>query len=192
MFDWKRVPGHGHSDEEREWFRATAAETYRHFCARTVIVNIGVYRGCSMHCFRQGAPYAILYGIDVKKCNIFEPDILQATLIRADSTKYHKTWREYPSVHLLFIDGSHKPKDVIADIEGWGPKVPVGGIMALHDYERTEEEHAKRPVSCGPRQLIGVSQAVDEWWEREGVQEKWAEIPAAGSIRAFERIAEDE
>jgi len=186
MFDWKKVPGHGHSDEEREWFREMAEEIVARFDPSATIVNIGVYRGCSMHCFRAGAPEANLYGIDIKPGAIFRPDILNAQIIRANSTKWHVNF--HTPIHLLFIDGSHKPQDVRADIEGWGPKVVTHGIMAMHDYERSEEWHERRPASCGARQLIGVSQAVDEWWDEPDKREEWREIPAVGSIRAFERI----
>ena len=186
MFDWKKVPGHGHSDEEREWFKETAEAITARFDPSATIINIGVYRGCSMHCFRAGAPTAKLFGIDVKKCDIFEPDILNAPIIRANSTKWHINF--HTPIHLLFIDGSHKPQDVRKDIDGWGPRVVIGGIMALHDYERTEEDYKFRGRSCGARQLVGVREAVDEWWDEPDKREEWREIPAVGSIRAFERV----
>jgi predicted O-methyltransferase YrrM len=42
-----------------------------------------------------------------------------------------KTWRI--PIHLLFIDGSHKYEDVLADFEGFFPRVVPGGIVAFHD-----------------------------------------------------------
>jgi hypothetical protein len=190
MFNWKTVEGRGHSDEEREWFRDTAQTVEERFGKMSTIVNIGVFKGCSMHCFRAGAPTAILYGIDVKDYGIIEPDILNARLVKADSTKYHREFVRW--IHLLFIDGSHRPEDVLADVEGWGPMVVVGGILAFHDYERTPEEYARRPRSCGSRQLIGVREAVNEWCWRVDVLMSWSEIPAVGSIMAFERVMADE
>lgn len=189
MFDWKMVEGRGHSDEEREWFRLAAMHAALFSLGPPTIVNIGVFKGCSMHCFREGAPSATLYGIDIETYDTVRPDILNALIINADSTKYHEQF-DLP-IHLLFIDGSHIPEDVMADADGWGPKVVIGGILAFHDYERTPEEHARRPVSCGSRQLIGVREAVDEWWGRRDVYEMWREIPAVGSIRAFERVMRD-
>lgn len=189
VFDWMKVEGRGHSDEERVWFKEWAYLVNRRFTPGTVIVNIGVFKGCSMHCFRSGAPNATLYGIDVKVYKTVRPDILNARIIRANSTTYHGLFHR--DIHLLFIDGSHRPEDVLKDVAGWSPKVVIGGILAFHDYERTPEEHTRRPVCCGTRQLIGVAQAVDEWWARGEVQMRWEKIRAVGSIRAFERVMHD-
>jgi hypothetical protein len=175
--------------EERVWFRDSAIRITERFGPRAVIVNIGVARGASMHAFRAGAPEAVLYGIDVKKYNTVRPNVLQATIIIANSTRYHRLF-DGP-VHLLLIDGSHRPEDVMADIQGWGPKTPIGGEVAFHDYYRSEEEYAAQPPSWGARQLIGVREAVDEWWGRPDVSMRWDEIPAVGSIRAFERMMDD-
>lgn len=41
---------------------------------------------------------------------------------------------EYKSIDLVYIDGSHKFEDVIADIEAWIPKISAGGCIAGHDY----------------------------------------------------------
>lgn len=37
-------------------------------------------------------------------------------------------------IHLLFIDASHKYKDVLLDWQLWGKFVPLGGYVAFHDY----------------------------------------------------------
>lgn len=48
----------------------------------------------------------------------------------------HKAARlfENMSIGLVYIDGSHKENDVIADIRAWLPKIKKGGIIAGHDY----------------------------------------------------------
>ncbi len=37
-------------------------------------------------------------------------------------------------IHLLFIDASHKYKDVLNDFQLWAKFIPVGGWIAFHDY----------------------------------------------------------
>jgi hypothetical protein len=37
-------------------------------------------------------------------------------------------------IHLLFIDASHKYKDVLNDWQLWSPFIPLGGYVAFHDY----------------------------------------------------------
>jgi Methyltransferase domain len=38
-------------------------------------------------------------------------------------------------IHFLFIDGSHKYEDVVADFEAYLPYVVEGGIVGLHDVD---------------------------------------------------------
>jgi len=38
-------------------------------------------------------------------------------------------------VDFLFIDGSHKYRDVLADIINWHPLIKKGGIMSGHDFD---------------------------------------------------------
>jgi predicted O-methyltransferase YrrM len=37
------------------------------------------------------------------------------------------------SVHVLFIDGSHRFEDVLDDIDGWAPALRAGARVAFHD-----------------------------------------------------------
>ena len=37
-------------------------------------------------------------------------------------------------IHLLFIDASHKYKDVLQDWQLWSPFIPIGGYVAFHDF----------------------------------------------------------
>lgn len=38
------------------------------------------------------------------------------------------------SVDLIYVDGDHRYEAVLADIQGWKPKLRKGGIMAGHDW----------------------------------------------------------
>jgi len=49
------------------------------------------------------------------------------------STEIAKSWNK--SIHLLFVDGSHRYDDVLADYFGFLPHVAPGGILAFHDVE---------------------------------------------------------
>jgi predicted O-methyltransferase YrrM len=48
------------------------------------------------------------------------------------------------SLAMVFIDGSHRYEDVVADIRSWRPKVRPGGTLAGHDY--TNAPGVKRAV----------------------------------------------
>jgi len=41
---------------------------------------------------------------------------------------------EDESCDLIYIDGDHRYEGVLADLNGWKPKLRAGGIMAGHDW----------------------------------------------------------
>jgi len=84
-------------------------------------------------------------------------------------------------VCILLIDGDHSHKSVRADIQGWIPKLVVGGVVMFHDYSH--------PQGDIPR-LRGVRRAVEEWRASEGWSADWRESGHADSVIAFERIDE--
>jgi hypothetical protein len=51
--------------------------------------------------------------------------------VRDRSQNVARTWIE--PIRLLWIDGSHRYEDVLADLEGFAGHVLVGGYVALHD-----------------------------------------------------------
>jgi predicted O-methyltransferase YrrM len=51
------------------------------------------------------------------------------------SSEVGKRWNK--PIHLLFIDGSHRYEDVVADFETFFVHVVPGGIIALHDVVET-------------------------------------------------------
>mgnify|MGYP006276271337 FL=1 len=42
------------------------------------------------------------------------------------------------SLDLVYVDGDHRYEAVVADIEGWKPKLRKGGILAGHDWSFTD------------------------------------------------------
>jgi len=51
------------------------------------------------------------------------------------SSEVAKTWNK--PIHLLFIDGSHRYEDVMADFAGFFPHVVAGGTVAFHDIDES-------------------------------------------------------
>jgi hypothetical protein len=183
MFDWKGIPGAGMSVDEKEWLRYIGTRMSEKFDV-PLIVNIGIYRGSSMHCLRAGAPDAVLFGVDISDRRVIALHVLNAIIVIADSTTYHTVFNH--PIHFLFVDGSHEFGDVSRDIAGWCPKVVPGGMVAFHDYTRGQRE-----LLQGKRSVLrwgGITQAVDQWWDLPKTKMAWEEIPAAGSIRAFRRL----
>lgn len=73
-------------------------------------------------------------------------------------------------IHLLFIDASHKYKDVLADYQAWSKFVPVGGWIAFHDYTT---------------RFPGVKQLIDETVIPSGL---WEEASVHGRIWSARRV----
>jgi len=90
-------------------------------------VEVGIQKG---HCFKQIAPLVQkAIGIDIKL--LF--DMPGSILIEKPSLDAAKNW-EHGTIDLLFIDGDHKKKSVLADVEAFLPHVtPCTGLVLLHD-----------------------------------------------------------
>ena len=179
MMNWRTVRGALVSQIEREWLKDTAAlmaETFE----SPLLVNIGVRRGASMHCLRAGAPNADLVGIDVDLIKVVRTG-LRAEFICRDSRRL--SW--YRPMHLLFVDGGHAYDVVRSDIRTFGKHVVIGGIMAFHDYARSQEYLIERERRYPSRAPLGVRRAVDELCaESKG----WAVFAGVDSIKAFRRL----
>lgn len=174
VIDWRTAYGQVLLMEEREYLREIAEQIQKAF-DRPTIVNIGVFRCASMYCLRAGSPKAKLIGVDIKPVTVGVDASLEAEFIVADSAKCHVQVK--PPVHLLFIDGDHHYPAVKADLEGWTPKIPVGGIVVMHDYAPQPKHLALLP------ELEGVRRATVEWAEKS----KWEKLEAPGSLAAFRR-----
>jgi len=55
------------------------------------------------------------------------------TAVRGFSQEVAKTWDK--DIGLLFIDGCHWYKEAWADYQNWQKFIPLGGMIALHDYQ---------------------------------------------------------
>jgi len=172
---WKMAYGKMLLQSERRYLLNAAAELNLVFPNFT-IVNIGIFRCASMYCLRAGAPTARLIGIDIKPCDVLVDPDLKAKFIIGDS---QKVYTQVPGdIHLLFIDGDHSYTGVQADLKNWASKVPMGGIVVLHDYAPTPSSIVRQP------KIVGVRRAADEW-----VKSNWERLPEVpGSLTAFRRL----
>lgn len=46
---------------------------------------------------------------------------------------------------LVFIDGAHSEEHVLADYNGWAPKVAAGGLLVFHDVFEDPEQGGQGP-----------------------------------------------
>ena len=60
---------------------------------------------------------------------------------------------------LVFLDADHSFEGVTADLAAWEIRVKAGGWIGGHDYRNPD-----------PRFRFGVTEAVDAWAERRGLQ----------------------
>ncbi len=157
---------------ERQWLLGLAVQVCSEVERKPVFVNIGVSQGCSMHCLRAGCESARLVGIDVRDQKVVGSELLNAELVIADSHEWHVHFQS--PVDLLFVDGNHSFDGVTADLNGWMPKVPIGGIATFHDYGGSQ------PAYCR------VREALDAWLGHNG--SCWSEVPAVDTIRALRRV----
>jgi predicted O-methyltransferase YrrM len=117
------------------------------------LVEIGSYKGrstCSLALGCQGTNKQVLAidpfdgGPDLPKANSL-PEFMQnlrrcgvsehVEPIVGCSLEVSKVWNKH--IQLLFIDGSHKYEDVLADFAGFYPHVVPGGIVAFHDVNES-------------------------------------------------------
>jgi len=87
------------------------------------------------------------------------------TMLVGDSAEIGKA--DWEPLDLIFIDGSHTYKGVLADVEAWEPHMKESGIMVFHDYANPLHE---------------VTQAVDE-----SMAEGWTQVGLVGSLAAYVR-----
>jgi predicted O-methyltransferase YrrM len=107
----------------------------------------------------QGGPYG---GLENERNAFRNAGMIDQlpTQILGDSSEQGRRWPG--KVWLVFVDGDHSEKSVIADIEAWLPKVLDGGIMAFHDYHSINWPDVKRVVDekMKPYELIEVRETI--------------------------------
>ena len=80
--------------------------------------------------------------------------------IRAKSVEAAQTFED-KSLDFIFIDASHEYEDVRDDIIAWLPKLKDGGIIAGHDYTRSDYS---KGVQKAVSELLPPVEEVDTCW----------------------------
>lgn len=151
--------------------------------ANPLIVNIGAGSGTSGLLFAETRPDAFLLTVDIQDasspfgCLEAERDVIQraglgdwaighhwqlcidsAQLGREWETRGELVFRKKPD--MVFVDGDHSYEHCKADIEAWLPLIEPGGILAVHDFLKSDLQ----PDPNGPHPMPwpGVDRAVQE------------------------------
>jgi predicted O-methyltransferase YrrM len=77
-------------------------------------------------------------------------------------------------VDFCFIDGGHGSEPAWADLRGWGPKVAMGGILAIHDVFPNPADGGRPPY---------------ELWCAAIESGEFVEAGENGSLRLLRRVA---
>lgn len=143
--------------------------------ANPVVVNIGAGAGTSGLAFMESRSDLWLITIDIEDGNsplgslYSEKKMLQeaglwsdrVTHIKGNSFNIGTDWQlEWPNVNMVFIDADHSYEGCKGDIEAWLPNIESDGILAIHDYKKSELKFDDN--SPHPQDWPGVDQAVDE------------------------------
>lgn len=132
------------------------------------IINIGAGNGTSGLAFMEARPDLHVTTIDIQLesspygCLAGEEAVFRSAgfwgdprheQIHGDSKDVAFEWisQGRDLVDMVFVDGGHQYHEAIGDIYGWRPLIKHGGILAIHDYEKT---HKVWP---------GVDRAVNEY-----------------------------
>lgn len=75
------------------------------------------------------------------------------TTIKEESVKASEIFKD-KTVDFVFIDASHKYKNVKADILAWLPKIKKGGFIGGHDYVN-DRNHPDYGVTKAVHEIIG-------------------------------------
>lgn len=137
--------------------------------ADPVAVNIGAGIGTSALTLIASRPDLRLYTVDINpEAGVYgglgsEAGVLKAagyydlsryTAILGDSKAVGREWRSGP-VHLVFVDGDHTREGCEGDLQAWWPHLVAGGVMAFHDYRKTETWQRRNPTRAVTLDLLG-------------------------------------
>jgi predicted O-methyltransferase YrrM len=117
------------------------------------IINIGAGNGTSGLAFmearddlrvttiditRESSPYGCLEGEEAVFRSAGFWGQPRHEQIHGDSKDVGASW-DREQVDLVFVDGGHQEHEAWGDLAIWRALIKPGGIMAVHDYEKTEK-----------------------------------------------------
>jgi predicted O-methyltransferase YrrM len=106
---------------------------------------------------------------NVKRCGVSG----QVKPIVGVSVEVAKSWNK--PIQLLFVDGSHKYEDVLADFAGFFPHVVPGGIVAFHDVNEKWPGVLRAWDDAIARQLTGIGHCYGIGYGRKPRTSRFAE-----------------
>lgn len=153
-----------------------------------VFVGIGVEYGRSMSVIAHSSPSKYIYGVELNPLPAYDANMKEAGLtgrtkiLIGDSAKIGASW-DRSEIAMLFVDGAHEYKAVLADLTNWTPFVKQGGMVVLHD------------VACQTNKLphalhYEVKRALDTWHGQQG--QSWEAVHMVDTMMVFKRLATDE
>lgn len=146
VVDWTGYLYHAEVDALKELALSLPANPH--------VINIGAGNGTSGLAFMESRKDLHLYTIDIQLesspfgCLEGEEMVMRDAgfwgdprhqQIHGDSKEVGHNWRTlgYPLVDMVFVDGGHQYHEATGDINIWLPLIKAGGIMAVHDFEKT-------------------------------------------------------
>ncbi len=145
---------------------------------RTLLFSVDHHRGSEEQ--QPGQEYfdSRLVGPDgrVDSLPVFRSAISSAGLedvavaVVAQSAALAAVWRT--ALGLVFIDGSHSEAAVLADFEGWSPRLLAGGLLVFHDVFEDPADGGQAPFHVMQRALASG---------------QFHQLSAAASLRVLEK-----
>ena len=113
---------------------------------------------CTVDIQKESSPYGCLEG-EMNALVQAKADLSRHEQVHGDSIAVGKAWKgKLPD--LVFIDGNHTYEGCKGDIEAWLPLIKPNGIIAIHDYEKTEKEYPGVNDSVNEL-LLGTYEKID-------------------------------
>jgi len=141
-----------------------------------VALELGVRNGCSTA--------ALLCGLEDSDGHLWSVDVdppappangwvddPRWTFIHGDDMGAEIIEQTPDEIDLLFIDSSHRYTHTLAELQTYGPRVQVGGVILLHD---TELEVAPLSVQDEDKGFP-VRRAIQDWCRSRFLTPEWRE-----------------
>lgn len=110
--------------------------------------------------------------LEFSKCNLQRLDMAPTLLAERSPLSAELLRLHCSKIALLFLDGHHHPKTVHEELHAYTPYVEPLGVVALHDYERS--------------QYPGYTETIDEFFS---TSQDWEHIGIVQSLVAFRKRA---
>ena len=121
------------------------------------VLEIGVWRGCSLKMWADYFPNARIVGLDVSAADLPADLSDRVEFHLTDGTKVPSAL-EQTTFDLIVDDGSHQSRDIIHAFEAWFPRVKPGGVYVIEDLHAVYWPEYN--VGCEPAAAIQYFKAL--------------------------------